>query len=90
MRLFIVPHVLIKAQARTAMNEGSLTKAAFDLAEFCHLYSIGRVKTYELINAGELTALKVGRKTLIPAASAQEWFASLPTLKPRASLHEEA
>jgi excisionase family DNA binding protein len=64
------------------MNVQPNDKAAFDLADFCRHYSIGRVKTYEYINAGQLRAVKVGRKTLIRAADAEAWLASLPALKP--------
>jgi len=38
---------------------------------FCDLYGIGRTKAYELINAGSLETVKVGRKRLITDASAR-------------------
>ena len=70
------------------MNTSSPDRTALDLNGFCKQYSIGRVKTYELINAGQLTAVKVGRKTLIPVASAERWFAALPTLRVKQPLCE--
>jgi excisionase family DNA binding protein len=50
--------------------------------EFCAVYGIGRSKTYELINSGEIIAKKIGVKTVIDRASAEEWYAGLPTLRP--------
>ena len=72
------------------MNITSPDRAALDLNGFCRQYSIGRVKTYELINSGQLTAVKVGRKTLIPVEAAERWFASLPMLRAKPQLCEVA
>ena len=41
------------------------------ISRFCQLYGIGRTKTYELIDAGKLDTVKVGRKRLITEASAR-------------------
>lgn len=41
------------------------------ISRFCELYGVGRTKTYELINAGDLETVKVGRKRLITEASAR-------------------
>jgi excisionase family DNA binding protein len=41
------------------------------IKRFCHVYGVGRTKAYELINAGELDTVKVGRKRLITDASAR-------------------
>jgi excisionase family DNA binding protein len=72
------------------MQTQPFQQQAMDLASFCRQYSIGRVKTYELINAGELTAVKVGRKTLIPVNSAESWFGSLPKLRAKPPLGDVA
>ena len=48
------------------------------LEEFCKEKNIGRTKAYELINSGALRAKKIGRKTVIPRSSANEWQESLP------------
>jgi excisionase family DNA binding protein len=44
-------------------------KLAYSIREACGLLSIGRTTLYTLIGQGDLTALKVGRRTLIPAQS---------------------
>jgi excisionase family DNA binding protein len=38
-------------------------------------------KTYELINSGELRAVKVGRRTYVPVEAAQEWLAAQPVYR---------
>lgn len=54
-------------------------KLAFEVNEFCRLYSIGRTTFYEQIKAGHLKVRKVGTKTLVLAEDAQSWLAGLPT-----------
>lgn len=53
-------------------------RRVLSIAEFVELYGISRAKTYQLLNAGELRAVKVGRRTLIPVAAAEAWFHDLP------------
>ncbi len=40
-------------------------RGAFTIPEFCAWARIGRTKVYELIAAGELPIVKIGKKTLI-------------------------
>jgi excisionase family DNA binding protein len=42
---------------------------AYSVADACRVSSIGRTRLYQLIGEGRLEARKVGRRTLIPAAS---------------------
>lgn len=42
---------------------------AYSVADACRVSSIGRTRLYALINEGKLQARKVGKRTLIPAAS---------------------
>ena len=42
---------------------------AFSVAEACRVSSLGRTQLYSLIAAGRLESRKIGRRTLIPAAS---------------------
>lgn len=42
---------------------------AYSVREACRASSLGRTRLYQLINEGRLEALKVGKRTLIPAAS---------------------
>ena len=46
--------------------------------EFCDLTGIGRTKAYQELSAGRLTALKIGRRTLIPVTSFEKWVDSQP------------
>ena len=45
------------------------------ISDFCRLYGLGRTKTFALINAGVLTRVKVGRRSLITWESAQALIA---------------
>lgn len=51
---------------------------ALTIRRFTESYGISRAKTYRLIESGELEAVKMGSRTLIPADSAEAWFANLP------------
>lgn len=42
---------------------------AYSIADASRVSSIGRTRIYELIKEGRLEARKLGRRTLIPAAS---------------------
>jgi excisionase family DNA binding protein len=55
-----------------------MSKAAFSIDEFCTSYGVGKTFTYELINSGQLRAVKAGRRTLIPEASAAQWLKAQP------------
>lgn len=50
------------------------------IKEFGNIYGPKHTKTYELIKRGDLTAVKVGRRTYIDIASAEAWAAGLPRL----------
>ncbi|MEP0940238.1 MAG: DNA-binding protein [Rhizobiaceae bacterium] len=55
-----------------------LQKQAFTVAEFTECYGLGRTKFYEEVKAGRLRIRKVGKRSLISASDAKEWFDSLP------------
>lgn len=42
---------------------------AYSVADACRVTSIGRTRLYALIAEGRLEVRKIGRRTLIPAAS---------------------
>ena len=44
---------------------------AYSVRDACHVSSIGRTRLYALIKTGKLDTRKVGKRTLIPAASLQ-------------------
>jgi excisionase family DNA binding protein len=55
------------------------SKKAYNIKEFCKCFSIGRSKIYAEIKAGRLRAIKIGRRTLITLADAEEWLFCLPS-----------
>lgn len=42
---------------------------AYSINEACRVSSLGRTRLYELIGEGRLEIRKIGKRTLIPAAS---------------------
>ena len=48
------------------------------IGEAVRIFGIGRTKLYELINSGDIEAVKLGRRTLIRTASARAFIDSLP------------
>lgn len=46
--------------------------------EFRARFGIGKTKAYELLNAREIRAKKVGRATLVEVASADAWIERQP------------
>lgn len=47
----------------------SFEPIAYSIADACRVSSLGRTRLYSLISEGRLEARKVGKRTLIPAAS---------------------
>ncbi|QXF12800.1 MULTISPECIES: helix-turn-helix domain-containing protein [Sphingopyxis] len=54
--------------------------------EFCAWARIGRTRFYEIINSGELRAVKYGRRTFVPTKAADEWLANCPAYRPQKDL----
>jgi excisionase family DNA binding protein len=42
---------------------------AYSISEACRVSSLGRTRLYQLIGEGRLEVRKIGKRTLIPAAS---------------------
>jgi excisionase family DNA binding protein len=61
--------------AEDTMNERRrlMQKALLKIEEAADLLSLGRSKVYELVAAGELPAIKVGRATRLPTESLRRW-----------------
>ena len=55
---------------------------AYSIAEACSVARAGRTALYEAIRAGELRAVKRGRRTLVLADDLRDWLDNLPTVKP--------
>jgi len=49
----------------------SPSPVAYTISDFCLVMGFGRSKTYELIKAGKLKAVKIAGRTLVPATEAQ-------------------
>lgn len=56
------------------------TIGAHTIADFCSTYQIGRTRAYQEIKSGNLSASKIGVKTLILKSEAARWALSLPKL----------
>lgn len=59
--------------------EGSATKKALSVADFCAAWSLSRTTTWRLISARKLKTMKVGRRVLILADSIEEWASRAKT-----------
>lgn len=55
----------------------SPAKAAYSIAEFCELVSLGRSRVFEEIREKRLRVVKVGRRTLITALEVTAWLERL-------------
>lgn len=47
----------------------ALEPLAYSVGEACRVSSLGRTRLYQLIGEGRLEVRKIGKRTLIPAAS---------------------
>ena len=54
-------------------------KLAYSIDESCEIAGVGRTYIYTAIAAGDLTARKAGRRTLILRSDLEAWLAGLPT-----------
>ena len=61
-----------------------MAKRAYGIDDFCAAFDVGKTTVYEEINSRRLHAVKIGRRTVIPAESADQWLASLPPAVPPA------
>lgn len=53
------------------------TRMLYSVQEFCRRNSIRPNTFYKLVHAGAIKPVKVGTRTLIPAASERAWHESL-------------
>lgn len=53
------------------------------IRDFGKRFGPGVTRTYELINSGEIKAVKFGARTFITDASARAWAARLPAIEPK-------
>jgi excisionase family DNA binding protein len=50
--------------------------------QFCTALPCGRTKAYELLGTGEVEAIKLGNRTLIPRTEVERLQARLPRFRP--------
>lgn len=60
-----------------------MERLAYTPKEACEALRIGRTKLYELLANGELKAVALGGKTLIPRDALENFMASLPVISLR-------
>lgn len=58
---------------------------AHRLPDFLRRYGIGRTHFYDEVRAGRLKARKLGGRTIVLEADAQEWLKGLPSLEPKSA-----
>lgn len=49
----------------------------YSVKQACDMLGVGRTKFYELANSGELTLLKIGRATRVPATALEDFVSNL-------------
>ncbi len=59
----------ISPNQRLAPARQPLETLAYSIADACQVSALGRTRLYQLINEGRLEVRKIGKRTLIPAAS---------------------
>lgn len=60
-----------------------MTKSTLSVREMAREIGICKTKIYEEMRAGRIQARKSGRRTLIPAAEAERYLLSLPSVHGR-------
>jgi excisionase family DNA binding protein len=52
-----------------------MTKLTYSVEEAAQALSLGRNTVYEAVRCGQIPAIRVGRRVLIPAAALERWLA---------------
>ena len=56
-----------------------MSKELYTILEFCEAAHCSRTRAYQLLNEGQINAIKNGRKTLIARKELLRWIDSLQT-----------
>jgi excisionase family DNA binding protein len=54
-----------------------IERKAYSVSDFAKAYSLGKTKIYTMIAAKELRAIKLGKRTLIPASEGERLLAQV-------------
>lgn len=58
-----------------------MTEELLTIPEVGKVIKAGRTYLYALINRGDIKAVKIGRKTLVPRSAVEAYIAALPSYK---------
>lgn len=61
----------------TKRTARTLPSTLISIQQFCAAYAVGRTRAYELLNDGEIEAIKSGYRTLILMDSVEAWLQRL-------------
>jgi excisionase family DNA binding protein len=61
---------------------GTSDKLAYGVAEAVRAAGVGRTTLYEAMSSGQLRAVKMGARTLIPASELRRFIDMLPPARP--------
>lgn len=61
---------------RPGGGDPTLTPKAYSVEQLTRVLSLGRSSIFGLIKRGQLKAVRIGRRTLVPAASVDELLAT--------------
>jgi len=75
-----MPPVLPEQISPYESGAHSLDLMAYTVEDAARVASLGRTALYAEIKAGRLRAHKIGRRTVILAASLRDWLESLPAI----------
>lgn len=68
-------------RSESAKEPSSDDRAAYSIDEFAKIHGVCRDVIYENIAIGRIRAVKLGRRTLIPASERQRFLSELPPLR---------
>ncbi len=54
-----------------------MDKTLLSVPEACEKLRIGRTRLYQILNAGQIKAVRMGKRTFIPAAAIEEFINGL-------------
>lgn len=52
-----------------------------NISEVCERLRIGRTRLYQILNSGQLKAVRLGKRTLIPASALEQFTSGLQPFK---------